>query len=69
VAHRKVQEGPCFRVQDEGFGVDALIFGVIGVTTRCSDFPWKVDVCSGDSEEIWYAGLYTYVYLHGDQLE
>jgi hypothetical protein len=27
------------------------------------------EVCSGDSEEVWDAGLQAYVYAHGDQLE
>jgi hypothetical protein len=64
-----VQEGPYLGVRDEGFGVDALHFWVIGVAVRWSYFPWIGEVCSGHSEEVWYGGLQAYVYPLGDQLE
>jgi hypothetical protein len=64
-----MQEGPCFVVRDAGFGADALLSGVRGVTVRWSDCPGTREVCNGDSEEVWYAGLQAYVYAHGDQLE
>ena len=64
-----MQEGPCFGVGDEGFGVDSLLYGVRGVAVRWSNFPRTCKVCIGDSEEVWDAGLEAYVDTHGDKLE
>jgi hypothetical protein len=68
-AHSRLQEGPCFGVWDERFGVDALLFGVRGVAMRWSNFSRTREVCSVDSKEVWYARPQAYVYAHGDQLE
>jgi hypothetical protein len=64
-----VQEGPFFRVRDEGFGVYALLSRVRGVVASWSDFPLTWEVCSGDYEAIWNAKLQAYVYTHGNQPE
>jgi hypothetical protein len=64
-----MQEEACFRVQDEGFVVDAPLSGLRGVAARWSDFPWTREVCSEDFESVWDVGLQTYDYAHVDQLD
>jgi hypothetical protein len=39
------------------------------VAARWSDFPKIGKACSGDSEEVWDAGVQAYVDIDGDQLE
>jgi hypothetical protein len=56
-----------YRVQDEGYWLDALFPRVIGMKDISRGIPWSREVYNGDLEEIQYGGLYTNGYTYGYQ--
>ena len=64
-----MQEGPCSRVRDEGFGAYALLSRHGGVVDRWGDFPWAREMLHQDPKEVHDGGLQNHVYTHDHELE
>jgi len=68
-AHKGLQKEPCNRIRHEGYGVDALFFGVGSLVEEWGNLPRTREICYKNSEEIQNAGLQTHGDAHGYQLE